>query len=214
MTTQAIVLDAEPRTAFGHKNRALRRGGLTPLHVYGHGEPSLALQCATPDAAHALAQTRSTAPLTLNVAGGGDLFVMVREVQRHPVTDELVHIDFIRISRTERVRASVPVHLEGEAPGARASGAALVQELREVEVEALPLEIPGGFTVDVSGLEDATAAVHVSDLSAPPGVTILSDPGALVARIVQQRAEVAEEEEAAATPTEDGPAPPAAPDEA
>ena len=212
MTTQAITLDAEPRSAFGHKNRALRRSGLTPLHVYGQGEAPLALQCATPDAAHALAQTRATAPLTLNVAGGADLFVMVREVQRHPVTDELVHIDFIRISRTERVRASVPVHLEGEAPGARASGAALVQELREVEVEALPLEIPGGFTIDVSGLEDAAAAVHVSDLAAPPGVAILSDPGAVLARIVQQRPEAVAEEEAAPEAAEAqaaSPAPPA-----
>lgn len=211
MTTQAITLNAEPRSAFGHKNRALRRSGLTPLHVYGPGEASLALQCATPDAALVLARTRATAPLTLNVAGGGDLFVMVREVQRHPVTDELVHIDFIRISRTERVRASVPVHLEGEAPAARASGAALVQELREVEVEALPLEIPGDFTVDVSGLEDAATVVHVSDLAAPDGVTILADPAAVIVHVIQQRPEAAEGEEAA--PEAAGAAPPEAPAE-
>ena len=200
MTTSAIVLAAEPRSAFGHKNRALRRSGLTPLHVYGQGEAPLALQCATPDAALALTQARATAPLTLNVAGGGGLFVMVREVQRHPVTDDLVHIDFIRISRTAHVRVNVPIHLEGEAPGARTGGAALVQELRGVEVDALPLEIPSGFTIDISGLEDVGAAVHVADLATPPGVTILADPGALVARVVQQRAETAEERTSEAAP--------------
>ncbi|MDE2765019.1 MAG: 50S ribosomal protein L25 [Chloroflexota bacterium] len=213
MTTTPITLAAEPRTALGHKNRALRRGGFTPLHVYGHGEPSLALQCATPDAAHVLAFTRATAPLTLQVAGGDDLFVMVREVQRHPVTDELVHIDFIRISRTERVRAHVPVRLEGEAPGARAAGATLVQDLHEVEVEALPLEIPSDFTVDVSGLESSADAVHVSDLAAPARVTILTDPGALIVRIVQQRPEALEEAEAEPEPAEAEAAAEAAPEE-
>ena len=217
MTTTPIVLSAEPRTAFGHKNRALRRGGLTPLHVYGHGEPSLALQCATPDAAHVLTLTRATAPLTLQVAGGNDLFVMVREVQRHPVTDELVHVDFIRISRTERVRAHVPVRLEGEAPGARVAGATLVQDLHEVEVESLPLEIPSSFSVDVSGLEDPAAAIHVSDLTAPSGVAIMTDPGALVVRIVQQRPEAVEEEapapEAAEARAEAEAAPPDTPAE-
>ena len=211
MTTDGqITLSASERTAFGNRNRALRRSGFTPLHVYGHGEPSLALQADSHDVVLTISRAGRTTPLTVHVDGGDEHFVMVREVQRNPVTDALVHVDLLRISRTERVRVAVPIHIEGEAPAARGEDLALSHDLYEVEVLALPLEVPNAIVVDVSAMETPDAAIHVSDLDIPSGVEVLTDPDTAVVRIVTQRVAAVEEGEPAEAATEpDAGAPPA-----
>lgn len=219
-TSDQITLDAQDRHAFGHRNGALRRAGITPLHVYGHGEDSLSLQAGSHDVTTTLARAGRTTPLIVRV-GDAEHFVMVREVQRHPVTAQLLHVDLIRISRTEKLRVQVPVHVEGEAPAARGEGLSLSHDLYEVEVEALPLDIPSGFTIDVSSMEASDAVIRVGSLTMPPNVDLVTDPETPIARIVAQRG-VEEEgtpaeegaEAAAATPAEDQAEPEAPADEA
>ena len=185
-TSTQVTLAAQDRHAFGHRNGALRRAGITPLHVYGHGEDSLALQAGSHDVTTTLARVGRTAPLVVRV-GDDEHFVMVREVQRHPVTAELLHVDLIRISRTEKIRVQVPVHVEGEAPAARGEGLSLSHDLYEVEVEALPLDIPSVFTIDVSSMEEPDAVIRVGTLVMPANVTLITDPETPIARIVAQR---------------------------
>ena len=200
-TSDPVTLDAQDRHAFGHRNKALRRAGLMPLHIYGHGEDPLALQAGAHDVLTTLARVGRTTPLIVRV-GNDEHFVMVREVQRHPVTEALIHVDLIRVSRTEKLRAQVPIHLEGEAPAARAEGLSLSHDLYEVEVEALPLEIPSAFTIDVSLMDDPDAVIRVNALAAPANVDIITDPETPIAHIAAQRGEAAaaEEGEAVAAP--------------
>ncbi len=179
-----LLLEAEPRTAMRKKTRALRRSGITPLHVYGRGGESLSLQANTQELARALTAAGRTSPITVNV-GGDAHFVMVQQAQRHPVTERLLHVDLLRISRTERMRAAVPLRFEGEAPGARLDGASLLEDLHEVEVEALPTAIPHELFIDLSGLTEGDSAIHAGDIALPEDVTLATDPGAVVARIVQ-----------------------------
>ena len=188
MTTQTqVTLDAQPREALGSKNKALRRAGFTPIHVYGHGEDSLALQSAAHDLAMAVRHVGRTAPVIVRVEGGAEHFVMVREIQRHPVDEHLLHVDFIRISRTERLRVRVPVHVEGEAPATRAEGLSLSHDLHEVEVAALPFSIPSVFIVDVSAMEEPDSVISVSDLEIPTGVEMVSDLALVIVHIAAQR---------------------------
>ena len=125
-----IIIDAEERTALRKKLGALRRSGITPIHIYGRGVASLTLQAATPELIHTLRAVGFTTPLTVKV-GSDEHFVIVRQVQRHPVTELLLHVDLIQVSRTERRQASVPIHFEGEAGAAREEGAQVFEDLHD-----------------------------------------------------------------------------------
>lgn len=193
-----ISLEAESRTALGKKTGALRRAGITPIHVYGRGTESLTLQADTHDLVRALNRAGHTTPLTVKV-GSDEHFVMVRDIQTHPVTAGVIHVDFFQVSRTERIHALVPLHFEGDALGARDEGASLSEDLHEIEVEALPNDVPHGFTVDVSVMTAPDSAILAKDIALPSGVTLITDPGAPIARIVHRRgAEVEEAEEGVA----------------
>ena len=120
---------------------------------------------------------------------------MVHEVQRHPVTERLLHVDLLRISRSERVHASVPVRFEGEPLGAREEGAALSEDLHQLEVEALPTDIPHEIVVDVSVMVTSDSSIRASDVALPAGVSLVTDPDSFVARIVHRRAATDEAEE-------------------
>ncbi|MBS25072.1 MAG: 50S ribosomal protein L25 [Gammaproteobacteria bacterium] len=187
MTTQAqISLEAQVRTHFGHQNKALRRNGLTPIHVYGLGEESLALQAPAHDVALTISKVGRTTPLTLTV-NGEDFIVMVREIQRHPVTDTLIHVDLLRISRTEKLRVQVPIQLQSEAPAARADGMALAQDLHDAEVEALPFDMPSVIAVDISEMRQPNSVILLRDLPLPTGVLLVGDPETVVVRIMARR---------------------------
>ena len=180
-------IEAEPRVALGKKVKALRRSGITPIHVYGRSEEPLSLQAETHALARALGAAGQTSPLTVKV-GGQEHFVMAQHVQRHPVSERLLHVDLIRVSRTERIQASVPLRFEGESLGARAEGASLSEDLHEILVEALPTDIPHALIVDLSALESPDSAILAGDLPLPPGATLLTDAAAYVARVTQRGA--------------------------
>ena len=200
-----VRIAAEERVALGKKVKALRRSGITPIHVYGPGGPSLSLQSDTYDLVHALGVVGQTSPMTVQV-GGEEHFVMVQHIQRHPVNERLLHVDLLRVSRTQRIHASVPLHFEGEAPGARAAGATLSEDLHELAVEALPTDIPHALVVDLAALSDSDSVIHAGDLELPAGVTMITDPGAYVARIITHAVVTEEEEEAAEEAAAEAPA--------
>ena len=198
---ESVSLEVQQRTVFGKKLGALRRAGITPLHLYGRGTESLSLQAGTGALIRTLTQVGRTAPFTVSIDGGEQL-VMVRDIHRHPVSEQLLHIDLIRVSRTERMTVEVPVHLSGEAPAAREPGAMLVQDLYSVQLEALPMELPSEVTIDVTVLTSADAAIYAQDVPLPQGVFLVTPPEALVARIGARRTAI---EPGAAAAGEAGP---------
>ena len=113
----AISLEVTPRDVLGKKVSVLRRSGMTPIHLYGKGVPSRALQGDTTTVARVVSQAGQNIPLYLKVndTQGQDL-VFVREVQRHPVTNQILHVDFYRVEATQRLRGEIPVVLTGDAP--------------------------------------------------------------------------------------------------
>ena len=192
-------LDAQPRQVLGKKVNRLRRQGLTPVHLYGKGTDPLSLQMDTQALQRVLVQVGRTSPVTVRV-NGTDHFAFVRELQRHPVTGQLLHVDFLQVPLTERLRSAVPIHLLGEAPAVRMQGGSLLQTLHQLEVESLPAEVPSSVELDVSPLDDFEKAIHVSDIDLGPSVTVLTDPETVVARVQPPRAE--EKVEKVAAPEE------------
>jgi large subunit ribosomal protein L25 len=173
--------------------RRLRRAGAVPGVIYGgEGEPShfsVDARILRNTLAH------SGAILDVTLDGGDSAPVLVKDLQRHPVRGHIVHVDLLRVNMNEAIQTTVVVELTGvdEAPGV-VQGGVLSQEIREVNFEALPGDIPDVITHDVSGLE-MNATVLLSAITAPQGVTLLDDPEeTVIASITPPTAEPVEEE--------------------
>lgn len=193
MTTEAIKLELEPRATLGKKVKRLRREGTVPVHLYGPGVDPRALQCEQGKLVRALTRAGGNTPITVTVPGeAGEQLTFAREIQWDPVRGSILHVDFLAVQATQRISAQVPIALKGESPGARETGGAVIQQLRELTVEALPLEIPNEVEVDLTALTDPSVVMRVSDLVLPQNVTVLTDPDDVVVRIEVIRAEVAE----------------------
>ncbi len=193
---EQIELVCKSREVLGKKVQSLRRQGITPLHLFGHGVDSLSLECNTAQLKRILAQAGSTRLVNLKVDGTKrPTKVLVREVQLDPIKGGLIHVDFYQVSMKEKVRLEIPIALVGEAPALKQKGAFLTNEMTTFNVECLPDAICDSIEVDLSSLTELDQAIHVKDIKAPTGITILGHPDQLVARVSVSR--VKEEEEIA-----------------
>ena len=200
-------LNVARREVLGKKVRRLRRQGLTPANIFGRALDSLAVQVSSDDLRHVLHSAGRNEIVYLRLDSGEPRPTFVRDIQRHPLSDVILHVDFLQISLKDKVKLEVPLHLVGLAPAVDRHGGILVHGLDRVTVEALPAEVPSVIEVDVSGLEEIDQALHVSDLRVSEGVTILTDPEQVVAKVSppavvreeeEEKAEAAAEAEAAA----------------
>jgi large subunit ribosomal protein L25 len=173
--------------------RRLRRSGSVPGVVYGGGDDPAHFSVDARTLRNTLAH--SGAILQVSLDGGAESPVLVKDVQRHPVRGDVVHVDFLRVRMDEAIHTTVTIELTGidEAPGV-VEGGVLSQETREVNIEALPGDIPDTITHDVSGLE-MNATLLLSAVIAPRGVTFLADPEeTVVATITPPTLEPVEDE--------------------
>lgn len=192
----AISLEATPRDVLGKKVSNLRRAGMTPVHLYGKGIDSRALQADSATLNKVVGQVGTNIPLYLKVSDASEQdLVFVREVQRHAITNQILHVDFYRVEATQRVRGEIPVVLSGEAPAVRIHRGVLMQALFTLVVEALPMDMPERIDVDISHIEDLDQDIRVSDIAVGQAFTVLTDTEELVVRINAPR--VAEEPMAA-----------------
>ena len=193
METPTVTL--LPRMVTGKKVRFLRREGMVPVHFYGRGVDSLALQVEAATLRRVITSAGRNVPVRVSIDGrDGEEICFIRDAQRHPVSEDLLHVDFYRVDVDRVVRAEVPVIMDGEAPAVRNLGGVLLQPFNSLEVEALPLDMPAAFHVDVTGLEDFEAAVRIGDISITEEVTILRDDQEVIARVAPPRIEEEEEE--------------------
>ena len=195
-----IELVAHKRDLLGKKVRFLRRKGITPVSLYGHGVESTSLQIETPVLKKALAQAGMTSLVYLKVdSGKRQHMTIVRGIQRDPVKGELLHVDFYQVRMDKKLKIEVPLVLVGKAPAVKELGGILVQEMNAVEVECLPANMCHSIDADVSNLVNLDQAIHVKDLKVGDGITIVANPEKVVAKIARLRIEV-EAVEAVAAP--------------
>ncbi len=207
---EQIELQVSDRQTLGKKVSALRRQGITPVHVFGHGIESVALQADTAKLQRVLAAAGKTRliNLTLNNEKKPRTVVM-REAQTEPLTGALLHVDFYQVKTTEKVKVEIPIVLVGESLILKSN--MLVQALSVLTVECLPAKIPTHVELDISSLTEKDEAVRVKDIKLGADVTVLNDPGLMVARVITRPIEKVEEKvEAKVTPEEGAEAPEAA----
>ncbi len=189
----AINLKLHLRNVTGKKVKQLRREGIVPVHVYGSGIQPAVLQTEAQTLRRLLPQVGTNIPLSVSIENNDDENIcFVREVQRHPVTEEIMHVDFLRVDVTNTIQAEVPVIFTGEAPAARQLGGTLLQSLQSVLIEGLPMDIPPSISIDVSELDDFEKSIYVRDLEIGANVELITNPEGLLARVSPPRVEVEE----------------------
>ncbi len=187
------TLSLTARDPEGSRNaRRLRRSGLVPGVIYGGGDTPTHFAVDARILRNTLA--RSGAILEVSLDGAKGTPVLVKDVQRHPVRGEAVHVDFLRVRMDQAIQTTVSVELVGgdEAPGV-VEGGVLSQETREITIEALPGDIPDSIKHDVSALE-MNATLTLDAITAPEGVTVIDDAETVIATITPPTAEPVEEE--------------------
>jgi large subunit ribosomal protein L25 len=179
--------------------RTLRSKGLIPAVIYGHGRDPQSLSLNARDLDKLLGHIQAESTVIEVSVGGTTSKTLIREIQRHPIKRQILHVDFQALVAGEKVTVSIPIVLEGIPEGVRLGGGVLDQTLRELEIEVDPSSIPDHIEFDVTNMVIGDS-VHVSDLKLPEGVEVLDDPETSVAVLAAPRAVI--EETAAAEPVE------------
>ncbi|GAB4481435.1 MAG: 50S ribosomal protein L25/general stress protein Ctc [Anaerolineales bacterium] len=171
---EKIVIKATKRSVIGKQVSALRRAGQLPGVIYGHNVEPVAIQMDAHEAGLLIPRLTSSSIVTVDLEGK-KIAALVREKQKNYIKGSLIHVDFQAVSLTEKIRAWVPVHLLGVAPAVKDFSAVLVHNMEEVEIEALPGDLPERIDLDISGLKQVGDSLHVRDLILPKNVEMLSD---------------------------------------
>jgi large subunit ribosomal protein L25 len=190
-----VELHVNKREILGKRVRHLRRQGITPVHLFGHGIDSLALQCDTGELETVLARAGHTGLVSIKLDHEKkSRSVVVREFDRDWRKGQLLHVDFYQVRMGEKIRLEVPISLVGEAPALKSKDNMLAHELGTLTVECLPARIPDSIEVDVSSLTEPGEAIRIKDIPLVEDVTVLNDPELVVAKISFRPVERVEEE--------------------
>ena len=192
---EKVVLEAVRREVVGKQVKALRRQGKLPAVMYGSGIDATPITLDLHETSRLMHNLSSSA--LINISLDGNLYpTLVREKQRNYLRGNFIHLDFLVVSMTEKLRTSVAVELVGESPAVEQFSALLVQNVNELEVECLPQDLPEVLTVDVSSLKEIGDSILVRDMPVPENVEILAEPEtAIVIAAAQELPEEEEEEE-------------------
>lgn len=185
---EEIILDAELRQDLGRsKVKDLRDKGFMPAVVYREGKVSQPIKVSSAGLIRLLHQHRlENAVVNLKIKDdkkSKSRACLIKEIQYHPVSGEIIHVDFYEVSLTQAIKVNVPVLAKGVASGVKQDGGSLETVLWEIEVECLPKDIPAEIEVDVTDLKIGDA-IHIKDIKAPANVKILNSPDETVLHIV------------------------------
>jgi large subunit ribosomal protein L25 len=183
-----VSLSANSREGKGKgAARTLRSQGQIPAVIYGHGREPLALALNARDLDKMLSHIQAESTVIEVTVGGQTAKTLIREIQRHPIKRQILHVDFQALVAGEKVTVSIPIVLQGIPEGVRLEGGVLDQTLREIEIEVDPSNIPDHVEYDVTNMVIGDS-VHISDLKVPEGVEVLDDPETSVAVLAAPRA--------------------------
>jgi large subunit ribosomal protein L25 len=189
-----IDLKADRRTIVGKGMKALRKSGLVPANVYGPGMASIPIQVAAKEFQSVVQYATPTTMINLTIGSEvSPRSVYLQKIQWQFVKHEPFHLDFYAINLKRLMQSAIRLTFIGEAPAAKMANVKLAQPIAQIHVEALPHDLPESIEVDLSVLIEIDQAIHARDLKLPTGVTLVDDPGELIARVQLVRGAVEEE---------------------
>lgn len=179
-----ITLKSEKREIVGRKVKNLRKLGKIPANIFGKKVSSEAITIDSKEFAEAYKKSGETQLIEM-----GGRSVLVSKIQYHPVSREILHIDLRQVDLKEKIEAMVPVELTGESPAEKQNLGTVVQQIDEIQVEALPTDLPEKIEVDQSILAEVDQAIYVKDLKVDSKVDVLTDGESIVAKVEPPQAE-------------------------
>jgi large subunit ribosomal protein L25 len=185
-------LSAQPRSVHGKEVKRLRRSGLLPAVVYGHGVDSSSVQLDAHEFELLRRRTGRNTLLDLALDGGRPVPVLVHGVQEHPISRATLHVDLLVVRMTEELTVEVSINFVGESLAVERMGGVLLHLRESVQVRALPDHLPQSVELDISRLDNFDELLHVSDIVLPADVTLVTDPSEPVARVQAPRIEEVE----------------------
>jgi large subunit ribosomal protein L25 len=195
--SKTIELTVQPRTVTGKDSKKLRRQGLLPGVIYGYSIDPQAIQIDGRTFQRVYHRAGNVHLVDVRVGEtGAATRAFISEVKRDPITHALTHVDFMAVNLREETTTNVPIVLTGEAPAVRDGSGLLLQNLETLAIKVLPTDVPETLAADVTQMTEVGAMIHVRDLPIPAGVTVLTDPDEVVARISAVTVEPVEEAEA------------------
>lgn len=197
-----MELKVQTRTILGKKVKTLRKQGLIPAELYGHGVKNLHLTLSAKEFQKVFKAAGESTIVNLLAEGGKTLPVMILDVQTDPLSREILNVDFFQIKMTEKIRIHVPIEFIGEAPAVKNFDGILIKTLQEIEVEALPNDIPHRIEVNLPSLDEIGKSISVKDLKLGERVKIFVNPETIIATVVEAKAEEIKETVKEAAPTE------------
>jgi len=183
-----LELKAQTREETGRKLKILREKGFIPAVVYGSGHKPVSVHVNYEDFRKVFEKAGESTLIKLMV-GEHAKNVLIHDIAKDPVTDKFIHIDFYQVRMDKVLTAEVSLVFEGEAPAVKSLDGILLKNITEVEVEALPKDLPREIKVDISSLDSFDKHIRIKDLQLPPGVKILAEPEEVVVSVEPPRSE-------------------------
>src|SRR3989344_1706107 len=189
-----LTLPVKIRHTLKRKTKALRKRGLLPAVLYGPKKEPLSLELDLKSFEKIYKDTGESSLISLQIEENNKEKpqVLIHDIQRDPLSDKILHVDFYQVPLTKEIEAKVHLVFEGECPAAKELGGTLVKNIAEIEVKSLPQNLPKEIKVDISQLKTFEDHIFISDLKLPAGVKILKDPREIVV-LVTPPAKVEEE---------------------
>lgn len=187
-TQHKIELKADVRTILGSKVRALRNSGFIPAVLYGKGQEAISLQVPVKDFTKVLKEAGESTLVYLNV-NGKSYPIIIHDVAKDPIKDDIIHADFYKVSLIEKIKTKVPVVFVGESPAVKDLAGIFVRNLNELEVEALPQNLPHEITVDISSLKNFRDQILVKDLNLGTDIKIEADSDTIIATVQEPKSQ-------------------------
>ena len=183
-----MELIVQKREILGKKVKTLRDGGLIPAELYGRDVENIHLSVPVKKFTQVFKEAGESTIVNL-VLNEERFPVLINEVVTNPLDDTVMHIDFYQVRMDEKITAWVPLEFMGEAPAVKEKVGVLVKAMQEVEVEALPADLPHDFKIDLGGLTHIGMSIYVRDIKVPDGVKLLVEPETVIATVVEQAKE-------------------------
>jgi len=204
---EKIILKAKPRDEKDQAN-FLRQQGYLPANVYGHGEKNQNLTVKYLEFQKIYQAAGSSSLINLLINNEQPINVLIQEVQKHPVTDKLLHVDFHKVKMTEKIHTDIALVYLGEAPAVKDFGGTLVKNYDKIEVECLPGDLIPEIKIDLTILKNLHDAIHVKDLQLPSGIVPLVDAEEVLVAVQPTKVEEEPKAEEAAAEVPAGEQPP------
>lgn len=192
---ETLELVVERRTLLGKKSKRLLEAGYVPGIIYGHVDSPIPIQITRKDLREIVKKAGFSRLITLRIAGESTPhLVLLKDLQRDPITHKVRHVDFYEVAAEEKITAEVPLVFKGESPIVASGVGVLLYSMETIEVECLPADLPPEIEVDLSVLKEIDDAILVKDLKFPPGVVPAVPLDEEVVRVVRAGEEEVEEE--------------------